>query len=131
MTPLVFVSFLVSLALVDFRYSVRRSHYHAEGQGRLPRWLHRLLFRYQRYQYVAVDEGGRPRGETPGYYHSKQRKLVKMEAADAFELRSTVLAIMGVLSLGLVWGLVWGLWRLLSWGWSLCELGSRQGTLST
>ncbi|KAK3330236.1 hypothetical protein B0H66DRAFT_51792 [Apodospora peruviana] len=124
MTPIVFVSFLVSLTVVDFRYSVLRSHYHAEAQpvSRMPRWLHRLLYRYRQYQYLAVDEYGRPLGgtdESSGggggrhwYYHSKQRKLVKMEAADAFEIRSTVLVFLGLLALCLAWGA----WCALSWG---------------
>jgi len=126
MTPLIFISFVVSLAIVDFRYSLRRSRHHTESSQnngprqtatRTPSWLHRLLFKYR---YVAVsetsdnqqpsDEKYRSRWGT--YYHTKQRKLLKMEAADAFEIRSTVLALLGILSLGLVWGV----WRVLSWG---------------
>lgn len=129
MTPLIFISFVVSLAIVDFRYSLRRSHYHTESPDNnndphrtaswTPTWLHRLLFKYRPYQYVDVDrtqptptteEKSRSRWGT--YYHTKQRKLLKMEAADAFEIRSTVLALLGILSLGLVWGV----WRVLSWG---------------
>ncbi|KAK3337384.1 hypothetical protein B0T19DRAFT_71006 [Cercophora scortea] len=124
MTPVIFVSFLVSLALVDLKYSIRRSHYHAdERPGRLPGWLHRLLYRYQRYQYVAVDEHGQPlsdKSSTPWYYHSKQKKLVKMEAADAFEIRSTVLVLLGLLS----FGITWGTWRAITWGLAAVGLSS-------
>lgn len=146
MTPLIFISFLVSLAIVDFRYSVLRSHYHAEpppsegGDGdphqtatsksRTPPWLHRLLFKYRPYRYVPVSrattgagsqemkadgEGRSVEEKSHGlwgtYYHTKQRKLMKMEAADAFEIRSTVLVVLGVLSVCLLWSL----WRVSSW----------------
>lgn len=148
MTPLIFISFLVSLAIVDIRNSALRAHYHADParSNRLPRWLHRVVYRYQPYRYVVVDEQGRPLGEkasspglgqvdggveSPGegmgrrggdggdYYRSKQKKLMRMEAAEAFEIRSGVMVVMGVLSLGL-W---WVSWRVASWGlgiaWSL------------
>ncbi|SPQ18899.1 71a70ed5-14ee-4d00-97da-034e1f121df3 [Thermothielavioides terrestris] len=126
MTPLILVSFLVSLALVDLRYSALRAHYHADADqaSRLPRWLHRIVYRYRPYRYVAVDERGRPvaegRPRSPGspgreaedYYHSKQRKLMKMEAAEAFEIRGSVLVALGLLSLGVFWAA----WRLAAWG---------------
>lgn len=108
MTPVIFVTFVVSLTLVDYRYSAMRSQYHAEPPSRLPAWIHRLVYRYQPYQYVLVDENRQPTGQRadPRYLHSKQRKLMKMEVVDAFEIRSTVLVILGLLSLALIWG-VW------------------------
>lgn len=124
MTPLIFISFVVSLAIVDFRYSLRRSHYRTESSEnnnsdrtttRTPSWLHRLLFKYRPYRYVAVSDQPteeKSRSKWGTYYHTKQRKLLKMEAADAFEIRNTVLALLGILSLGLVWGV----WQALSWG---------------
>ncbi|KAK3394826.1 hypothetical protein B0H63DRAFT_462090 [Podospora didyma] len=119
MTPVVFISFIVSLALVDFWYSVRRSQFHADGmgQGQIPNWLHRLIYRYQRYQYVVVDERGEPISQEAAtnrkFYHSKQRKLMRMEAADAFELRNSVLVVLAVISLGVAWAA----WKVLGWGW--------------
>lgn len=132
MTPIIFVSFLVSLALVDFQYyAMRVRSYEEEDSGsRLPAWLHRLVYRPQPYQYVRVtvdqtSRGGRgavagagagrsaERNDSRGwYYHSKQRKLMKMEVDDAFAIRSTVLAVMGVLVL--VFG--WVLWQVARWG---------------
>ena len=86
MTPVIFVSFLVSLAWVDFRYTLMRSHTHAGDEpSRMPRWLHRMLYREAPYQYVRVNAAGAASGtvvrEERGkwYYHSKQRKLMKME----------------------------------------------------
>ncbi|KAL2128937.1 hypothetical protein VTI74DRAFT_8461 [Chaetomium olivicolor] len=169
MTPIIFTSFLLSLILVDLRHSALRAHYHAEQPPthtrprRIPAWLHRILYRYQPYQYVVVDENGRPipastspaaggirrigssgsSGSSDGlsssvqtpavspgspgsigqggedYYHSKQRKLMKMEAAEAFEIRGSVLAALGVVSLlGM-----WVVWRVAGWaagwGWGL------------
>lgn len=130
MTPLIFISFVVSLAIVDFRYSLRRSRYQTESSGnndnthrtttQTPSWLYQLVFKYRPYRYVAVSEttNTQPTAEEKSrskwgtYYHTKQRKLLKMEAAVAFEIRSTVLALLGILSLGLFWGA----WRVLSWG---------------
>jgi hypothetical protein len=140
MTPLLFISFLLSLALVDLRYSALRGHYHADAdqRSRLPRWLHRIIYRYIPYRYVVVDERGRPVSEqavTPGspgspgsvgsagspavagreaedYYHSKQRKLMKMEATEAFEIRDSVLLVLGFVGLGILWVA----WRAVSWG---------------
>lgn len=113
MTPIVFVTFLFSLIMVDYRYSVMRSHYHAENPSRLPTWLHRIVYRYQPYEYVVVDENGRPTGQSadPRFLHSKQRELMKMEVTDAFEVRSTVMFVLGLISLPLIWGL----WRIASW----------------
>lgn len=142
MTPIIFISFLVSLALVDIRHSALRAHYHADdpAQQRLPHWLHRIMYRYRGYRYDVVVDGqgdGRSVGEGQGqvdggdddgsgrvrmrrqesgkggeeYYHSKQRKLMKMEAAEAFEIRGWVTVALGLVSLGMVWVA----WRVASW----------------
>jgi hypothetical protein len=114
MTPVIFVTFLVSLVVVDMRYTIRRSHLHAEEySSRLPHWLHRIIYRYQPYQYVAIGQDGEPTAQRayPGFYHSKQRKLMKMEVDDAFLIRRTVLLVMGLL--GLLG--VWTFWHLATW----------------
>ncbi|AEO54173.1 hypothetical protein MYCTH_2296430 [Thermothelomyces thermophilus ATCC 42464] len=141
MTPVLFVSFLLSLALVDLRYSSLRALYHADsgdqppGRRRLPGWLHRIIYRYRPYRYaVAVDGDGRPVGTTttprsPGspeggatpsrtareaedYYHSKQRELIKMEAEEAFEIRGVVVLVLGFVGLAVLWAA----WKVVSWG---------------
>jgi hypothetical protein len=136
MTPLIFISFLLSLALVDLRNSVARARYHAyhhPAQRSLPGWLHRLVYRYRPYRYSVVQgkgqgqdvgggEGSSPfQSPSPGlagkgedgedYYHSKQRKLMKMEVAEAFEIRVWVLGVLGLVGLGGVW-VIWrvGVW---------------------
>ncbi|KAH6619857.1 hypothetical protein B0J18DRAFT_467985 [Chaetomium sp. MPI-SDFR-AT-0129] len=151
MTPLIFTTFLLSLALVDLRHSISRTRYHAHptstaaddaahsdhrSRTRLPPWLHRLIYRYQPYRYdrerpgssatasPAVTPGLSPgtpgtpgsylsKGEEAGdYYHSKQRKLMKMEAEEAFEMRGMVVVVLGVVSVGVMWAA----WRAVSWG---------------
>lgn len=151
MTPLIFTTFLLSLALVDLRHSISRAHYHAHppnptaddspqsenrSRTRLAPWLHRLIYRHQPYRYdkerpgtsaatsPAVTPGLSPGTPgTPGsyrskgeeaedYYHSKQRKLMRMEAEEAFEMRGMVVVVLGVLSTGVMWGA----WRAISWG---------------
>ncbi|KAJ4381969.1 hypothetical protein N0V85_008612 [Neurospora sp. IMI 360204] len=112
MTPIIFVSFILSLAIVDLKYSMHRSHYHAERRpSRLPPWLHRIAYKYRPYQYTAVDENGKPVEDKDGYYHSKQRKLMAMEADDAFQMRRTVVA--GLVLAGMV--ATWGAWWTLRW----------------
>ncbi|KAH8883939.1 hypothetical protein GQ53DRAFT_752479 [Thozetella sp. PMI_491] len=116
MTPIIFVTFLISLVLVDYRNSARRSQYHAEKESRwLPQWLHRLVYRYRRYQYVAVDDRSElVRDESTGrpYYHSKQRKLMKMEASEAFEMRGWVVFVLGLV----IMCAGWGVWAAVVWG---------------
>lgn len=116
MTPVIFVTFLISLVVVDLRYSVMRSRFHPDEyrySSRLPHWLHRIIYRYQPYQYVRLDKSGNPTGRHSyqGFYHSKQRKLMKMEVDDAFQIRRTVLLVVGLL----VMLAVWGSWQLAIW----------------
>ncbi|EAQ92538.1 predicted protein [Chaetomium globosum CBS 148.51] len=90
-------------------------------------WLHRVVYRYQPYRYAnsstrpAAEPGNSPggaRGASDGggggageYYHSKQRELMRMEAEEAFEMRSVV-----VVGLGLVSVVVeWMVWRVVGW----------------
>ncbi|KAJ4396856.1 hypothetical protein N0V93_001078 [Gnomoniopsis smithogilvyi] len=108
MTPVIFVSFVASLAWVDFRYTVMRSHIHSDSTSRMPRWLHTLLYRDTPYQYVRVDRSkqGTPMTRDEGtkwHYHTKQRKLMKMEAEDAFRIRGSVLVILGLLAVAATW----------------------------
>lgn len=118
MTPVIFVSFLASLAWVDFRYSLMRSHSHREDPSALPRWLHRIVYREAPYKYIKVNSS---RSETPTdnddgsrwYYHTKQRKLMKMEVSDAFQIRSTVLVVLGLLAVAATWAL----WCVGWWVW--------------
>lgn len=120
MTPVIFVSFLASLAWVDFRYSLMRSHNHSDIPSRMPRWLHQLLYREAPYQYVRVNSSG-PATPTTGkegtkwYYHSKQRKLMKMEVDDAFQIRGSVLTVLGLLAVLATWAS----WRAGLWLWTI------------
>ncbi|EFX03315.1 hypothetical protein CMQ_3244 [Grosmannia clavigera kw1407] len=108
MTPIIFISFLFSLAWVEFRYTLLRSHTHVGIDGRptrrpparqqrLPPWLHRIVYRQQEYQYeVQEPTGGGATANDNFHYHSMQRKLLKMEAAEAFHIRTTVLGTAGM-----------------------------------
>ncbi|EAA34688.1 hypothetical protein GE21DRAFT_1051 [Neurospora crassa] len=110
MTPIIFVSFVISLAIVDLKYTMHRSHYHAERRpSRLPPWLHRIVYKYRPYHYTAVDENGKPVENMDGYYHSKQRKLMAMEADDAFQMRRTVVASLVLAGMVAIWGAWWTL----------------------
>ncbi|KAI0395060.1 hypothetical protein F5Y17DRAFT_425053 [Xylariaceae sp. FL0594] len=185
-TPINFVTFLVSLYIIDNHYRARReqhqhhiyqhdSHDHGNGPStditatkRNTRpWLHRLLYYRTRPSSSSSSEGrsisnttatatgttavhtsssppaGRngvvitnkndtsctdPRsraksgraydkrvvaddGNKTWYYHSKQKKLFKMEAADAFALRQSVLAFL--IFVGVAGG--WLIWRMVAW----------------
>ncbi|KAI1466720.1 uncharacterized protein F4812DRAFT_432553 [Daldinia caldariorum] len=120
MTPVHFISFLLSLYLVDCRYHAKRIQEHSARYSRLPTWLlpswlDRLLFSPHPYGWVdrkkqdgaAAAGSGAPGGER-WYYHTKQKKLMKMETADAFEMQRSVLLGLGVVALFAVWVF----WRL-------------------
>ncbi|KAK4188365.1 hypothetical protein QBC35DRAFT_206587 [Podospora australis] len=131
MTPVFLVSFIISLVIVDIRNTALRRHFHAEDSepSRMPRWLHRILYRYKPYKYeVLVDDNGKPvtaptriRDGVPPivgpasreeFYHSKQRKLMKMEVMEAFETRESVVAVLAVIGVGVLFVA----WRVASWG---------------
>ncbi len=127
MTPVNFIAFLLSLYLVDCHYDDERARRHrtAAGAGagaatattgpagRLPAWLHRLFLAPQPYEWV---DQGRERPAPPNrheeryYYHTKQKKLMRMEAADAFGLRTPVLVLLSLLAAAAAWAA----WRLAS-----------------
>lgn len=85
-TPVIFVTFLFSLLLVDLRYSVERSRFHSHSRADtptfLPAWLHRLIYRPQ----------------TPQYYRTKQKKLMRMEAEEAFRMRNSMLLALALVA---------------------------------
>jgi hypothetical protein len=92
MTPLNLTVFLLSLVIVDLRYSLARAE-NASGRAAgglwpwLPVWLRRVVLSLRREKPYG--------GST--YYHSKQKKLMKMEADEAFQLHGLVLAALVVL----------------------------------
>ncbi|CAJ2501644.1 Uu.00g044970.m01.CDS01 [Anthostomella pinea] len=132
MTPLNLISFLLSLYLIEDHYQAQRSQGHtisspssrsrssssASSNGksafelRYPSWLHRLLFRPQPYEWVENQRKPAPpnRDDERWYYHVYKRKVMRMEATDAFELRNTVLLGLCLLAVGGVWAL-WGVGR--------------------
>lgn len=92
MTPITFVTFLFSLLIVDMRYSITRAYGHPDRNSRLPPWLHQLIYRRQPYQQQG--NGDQPPGRW--YYHSKQKKLMRMEASEAFEMHTSVMLVLAV-----------------------------------
>ncbi|KAK6206008.1 hypothetical protein LQW54_007947 [Pestalotiopsis sp. IQ-011] len=120
MTPINFITFIVSLYLVDYHYNSKREHTHSgNSEGRLPGWLHRLIFRPQPYAWVGGGDGPAPpnQDDRNWYYHTKQKKLMKMEAAAAFEVRSSVLVALVVVAAGAAWGLSRVLVAAGEWWW--------------
>ncbi|PNY27866.1 Uncharacterized protein TCAP_02199 [Tolypocladium capitatum] len=115
-TPVAFISFLLALALVDLRYSLVRLRSHAQAPSRLPAWLYALLFRQQPYReslrgrhrgpssssspLYPSSSSSSQQGSTQWHYHNNQRKLIEMEAAEAFEIRDTVLVVLALAAAG-------------------------------
>ncbi|RDW68558.1 hypothetical protein BP5796_09215 [Coleophoma crateriformis] len=116
--PLAFISFLISLSLIDSRNTSRRT----SASSRAPdsnSLLARLLFKPVP---PTTTTPGSPRSPSPrkekpsdrdweSHYHTLQKKLMKMEVADAFEIRKWVLAAM--LAAAAVLGV--GAWVVLGW----------------
>ncbi|KAI8954720.1 hypothetical protein F4801DRAFT_446569 [Xylaria longipes] len=134
-TPVNFVTFLVSLYLVDTRYRAQRQNQHEAIERPL---LHRFLYRrrYSPYDWVdnhqgrsspqpantALHHGAGTKNavDTPRstkdaggswFYHTKQKELLKLEAADAFALRDSVLFALCILAVLVSWAL----WLMVVW----------------
>ncbi|KAK4168732.1 hypothetical protein QBC43DRAFT_105512 [Cladorrhinum sp. PSN259] len=137
-TPILLLSFILSLIFIDLRNSARRAHFHADHHhsshgpsSRMPGWLHKIIYKYRPYRYVVdgngelkrvsqEDEGKEPRVKGIGkgdeeFYHSHQKKLAKMEMAEAFEMRGFVMVVLGLMAAGLGWGA----WKVISGVWSV------------
>ncbi|KAF4462909.1 hypothetical protein FALBO_10270 [Fusarium albosuccineum] len=91
MTPINITVFLFSLLLVDLRYSLGRINLYSDNGGRSSRWIPRWFA--QPYQHIGHTDHDAYGG---WHYHSKQKKLMKMEAEEAFQMRSTVLVLLAV-----------------------------------
>ncbi|KAI3329134.1 hypothetical protein HD806DRAFT_481808 [Xylariaceae sp. AK1471] len=137
-TPINFVAFLLSLYLVDSHYRAQRHRQYKSNASKQDNnrrsWLHRLLYRQPSSPYDWVDEyeyqvrlststfprEPRVRDEVtrplkqvgdPWFYHTKQKKLFRVEAEHAFALRDSVL--FGLCVLAILAG--WVLWRIIVW----------------
>src|SRR5690606_25224532 len=105
---------VIALAVIDIYHSVLRTRYHPGTQqhGWLPGWLSRLIYSYQPHRY---DDTSPVSSRHEGFYHSMQRSLMRLEAEEAFALRSVVLGGVGlVLGLGGL-GLLWVGWKIMRW----------------
>ncbi|KAI0104823.1 hypothetical protein GGR51DRAFT_521373 [Nemania sp. FL0031] len=130
MTPINFVTFIVSLYLIDTHHRAQRYRQHernANGNKGRP-WLHWLLYS-QRSPYEMVNSSQTQvlqqsttttiRHETrvgdgdsgSWFYQTKQRKLLKVEATEAFALRNSVLFVLCVLAASVTWVF----WRTMLW----------------
>ncbi|KUJ22697.1 uncharacterized protein LY89DRAFT_680814 [Mollisia scopiformis] len=142
-TPITFISFLLSLALVDSRNHHLRTHSHSPNRpapttifGRLKLFLHSLVFKSvpeSPYAYVKSPDARersrsgqrngsgteKEREKEPWHWHTKQRHLMKAEMDDAFKVRKWVVIFMALMGLGLAIGgavfVRWCLWGLSNW----------------
>jgi len=125
MTPINFITFIISLYIVSGRNQQKRMAMHPRGPDSgavaswLPAWFHDALFQPQPYhptgdQSAAVNPPNY--SDKRFYYHTKQKKIMKLEATDAFELRSSVLGALCVAAVALVWVSVCLARVLLAWG---------------
>ncbi|EPE28151.1 hypothetical protein GLAREA_04942 [Glarea lozoyensis ATCC 20868] len=123
--PLTFITFLVSLALVDSHNTALRSSSPPSTLCRIRNFLHGLVFKEKENPYERVrspDAKGKRKGENEGkeegekwYWHSKQRHMMKAEMDDAFRLRNSV--AVGLLALGM--GCLGGIAVGVGWLWGL------------
>ncbi|TVY14917.1 hypothetical protein LARI1_G008502 [Lachnellula arida] len=117
--PLTFVSFLLTLALIDSRNHALRTHTHNPPSApfaRIKALLHSLIFKRvpepSPYSYVtspdAKSESGSGSGvrhvegkEEPWHWHTKQRKMMKAEMDDAFRMRGSVMVVLVLVGVGI------------------------------
>ncbi|KAH8603153.1 hypothetical protein B0O99DRAFT_491003, partial [Bisporella sp. PMI_857] len=108
--PLTFISFLFSLALIDWKNNSTRTHYHPANApppttifGRVKTLFHFIIFKPSSasnpYAYVRVSEkaGGDNKNSKSWHWHTKQRKMMKAEFVDAFKIRKIVLALLAAI----------------------------------
>jgi hypothetical protein len=129
--PLVFVSFLLSLALVDSRNNSRRTHSHSPSRapptflGHTKEFLHSLVYKptsASPYAYIKSPNSqaslrngaGKAKENEPWHWNTKQRHMMKAEMDDAFRVRKWVVVFLvafGVAStVGGVAVLRWGIY---------------------
>jgi hypothetical protein len=96
MTPVNLVSFLISLALIDLQYSLKRASIHAYAESRLPTWLYAIVYSQRPYVYINADRSktGRQTSSEQWYYSTKQKKLMRMEAEEALRARWVIIVLM-------------------------------------
>jgi hypothetical protein len=122
--PLSFVSFLISLALVDQRFYRQRSSQTSSPPDSKLSKLRSRVFKSQPYAVVRHPDGEVTKEELPWeraqrekeggrYERKKKRKLFKMEITQAVAVSKrmrVVLALTGVAAIGtVIWGIGW-LW---------------------
>lgn len=117
MTPIHLTTFVVSLFLIDWWYTVLRTYTHsyspavaAASSRLLPAWLHGLVYQGTPYAYDRAGKRRAGDGDGPWHYHSKQKSLMRMEAEEAFRLRKTVVVGM-VVGAALTAGSIWSMSR--------------------
>jgi hypothetical protein len=123
--PLTFITFLVSLALIDSHNTSMRSSSPPSTIYRIRNFLYSICFKevgrdpYARVKSPDATEQsttkGKAREEEAWHWHTKQRHMMKAEFDDAFRLRNSVaVGLLGVI-LGFVVSVAMGVrwvWRL-------------------
>ncbi|PMD19629.1 hypothetical protein NA56DRAFT_646954 [Hyaloscypha hepaticicola] len=125
--PLTFISFLLSLALIDSRNHSLRTHSHSPSRpppssylGHIKSFLHSLIYKpaaSSPYAYIKSpnkEKDGKGNGgkvgkgkeEEPWHWHTKQRHMMKAEMEDAFRLRKWVVLVLLAAGVVAVFGLV-------------------------
>ncbi|TVY67362.1 hypothetical protein LSUE1_G009504, partial [Lachnellula suecica] len=97
--PLTFLSFLLSLALIDsHNHSLRNT---SPPPSRIHSFFHALIFKpASPYAYIKSPNGQgneKEREKEPWHWHTKQRKMMKAEMDDAFRIRGYVMVVLAVL----------------------------------
>lgn len=132
--PITFISFIVSLAIIDNRNASLRHHIHSPSYpptpgglfGQVKNTFHSWVYRRQPYAYIkslaALEREksgdnvkGKAAKEEPWHWNTKQKKMMKMEVADAFEMRKWVVGVMAVAAAAFAAGGVW----LVSWSYGM------------
>ncbi|KAK8874914.1 hypothetical protein PGQ11_005428 [Apiospora arundinis] len=124
MTPVNLISFILGLWLVDLKYRCQRGHNHSRTSSSSasssawysPAWLWKPR-REQPYDWVggAGPTPVRKQNEDRFYYHTKQKKLMRMEAAEALQLRNRVIVGMVLVAMFVLLATSWVTRSLVAW----------------
>ncbi|KAK8095780.1 hypothetical protein PG999_013802 [Apiospora kogelbergensis] len=120
MTPINLISFILGLWLVDLKYWYQREHGRphaaASSSWYAPAWFWKPR-RRQPYDWVggAGPTPVRKQNNDRFYYHTKQKKLMRMEADEALRLRNGVIVGMVLVALFVLWATSWVTRSLVAW----------------
>ena len=123
LSPMLMISFLLSLFYVDHQNRLWRQSQHGSSQTSIWSWLRPEPYQQpQGSNWKRADAGGyadsvQDPNTSRCHTRKKHRKMVKLEFSEAWAMRKRVMVLIAMSAIMAVAGLVWAAKRLLRWMW--------------